>query len=335
MNDCDQSSYSKASSIRDDLEGAINKLSELLEQDIQAYNESNPNSIVEKDCKISNLTDDFELSATVSDQNTFGKTHFLSSYSKSKSMTKFHRKQETKASYEYNDNYISDLSPHTPNENVNPFKRLDFQNTPMSCNQTTPLSQNSNKVLRDSTNTMHRQTPSQYSGIKNCTSMKEIMKELSKIVEGSNTKKDSPLSLSSPSQGNKKLIFQSDSSPSNPNTNSIVNLSLKSRNLELNSNMSKTQSVKSFSNDIFLDIQKIIDQTSSNGTSHNSRERMQKLTQNKKFEEVIKRIYKRENDLKEKLNSLRMEKMYKEAKNIQAKPKISKRSQQIIERKYK
>jgi len=95
------------------------------------------------------------------------------------------------------------------------------------------------------------------------------------------------------------------------------------------------KATKSSNNDIFLDIQKLIDQSSNNTGSEgiNNVDAMTKFTANRKVQEVIKRIYERENKIKRKLSTLKMVQMYEEVKDVQAKPTISKMSQNIIKSK--
>ena len=62
---------------------------------------------------------------------------------------------------------------------------------------------------------------------------------------------------------------------------------------------------------------------------------MSKIANSRKVKEVIQRIYERENKIKTKLSNLRLAKHYEEVKDCRSKPQISKKSQQIIEKKKK
>ena len=99
-----------------------------------------------------------------------------------------------------------------------------------------------------------------------------------------------------------------------------------------NLNKACDNNMVSLSNEIFLDIQKLIDQSSE---PQNKDDDISKLISSNKVNSLIKRIYDRENRIKRKIDKLRMEKMYDEVKHLQAKPVISKRSQDIIRRKKK
>ena len=160
-------------------------------------------NVCEKDCKISTLTEDFELSNTVSDNeqplamlSLKNNSKVLSSYSKS-------------------------------NSNCNNSKFKNDSTVPQSAFKPKKFSETSSYfgVLKEIQNIDHNETQqkdeksntknkSPYSGLKNCNSMKEIMEELSKIVEGSNQKDEVVFNvedLTSESHKN-KLVFKSDTS---------------------------------------------------------------------------------------------------------------------------
>ena len=86
------------------------------------------------------------------------------------------------------------------------------------------------------------------------------------------------------------------------------------------------KSANTFNDEIFLDIQRLIDQSENDPSCKigNKNELKNKIANSKKFQEVIQRIYERESKIKDKLSNLRILKYLSEVKEVQQKPTISK-----------
>jgi hypothetical protein len=102
--------------------------------------------------------------------------------------------------------------------------------------------------------------------------------------------------------------------------------------------------VNTFNDEIFLSIQKMIENGNSlssllfneigeNEQTPSSKQSLDKFVNSRKVQDVVQRIYERESKIKSKLTNMRMAKRFEEVKDVRAKPLISKKSQQIIERK--
>jgi hypothetical protein len=102
--------------------------------------------------------------------------------------------------------------------------------------------------------------------------------------------------------------------------------------------------VNTFNDEIFLSIQKMIENGNSlssllfneigeNEQTPSSKQSLDKFVNSRKVQDVVQRIYERESKIKSKLTDMRMAKRFEEVKDVRAKPLISKKSQQIIERK--
>ena len=148
------------------------------------------------------------------------------------------------------------------------------------------------------------------------------MQELSKIVEESNQK-----------EINRSIFNPVVSRPSDSSENGSKKPSSR---LE--------KSANTFNDEIFLSIQKMIDHGNSlslrllteigeNEQPSSSKQSLNKFVNSRKVQDVVQRIYERENKIKNKLTNMRMAKRFEEVKDVRAKPQISKKSQQIIERK--
>jgi hypothetical protein len=102
--------------------------------------------------------------------------------------------------------------------------------------------------------------------------------------------------------------------------------------------------VNTFNDEIFLSIKKMIENGNSlssllfneigeNEQTPSSKQSLDKFVNSRKVQDVVQRIYERESKIKSKLTNMRMAKRFEEVKDVRAKPLISKKSQQIIERK--